>query len=344
MKKNLEIWALLDGVTGHDTQVLGVAEALCVPFNKKKIIYNEQANKPNFLKFDGLDTVDRNRSDIIAEPWPDVIISCGRKSAAVARGIKKQARKAGKRSFAAHILWPGSLFGFDLVCVALHDSIIWPFSGSKKLLKFLGAPNRITKEFLINEYRIWARTIGELPEPRITILIGGDSKNTNFNEVHAKILVEQIVQLSGDLKAAVLVTTSRRTNPAVATYIEEELKRRIGRYLNFHDFNKSKANPFYAYLQLADMIIVTGDSISMASESCSTGKPVYIFSPEGSVSDKHLKFHQSLFEKGYATKMDFETVNKITYSGVPKNNYADKQLNSSEDIAEQIKKRSKLFS
>jgi uncharacterized protein len=338
-----EIWALLDGVSGHDSQVLGVVEALGLRFSKKKIAYNDSANKANFLKFDGLATIDKKKSDIISAPWPDIIVSCGRKAGAVARSIKKKARKAGTKTFAAHILWPGSTFGFDLIACPQHDIIPFPFSGSKKLYRFLGSPNRISKEFLLNEYRIWARTIGELPSPRIAVLVGGDSKKTSFTEAHAKFLSEQVVQLCSKFKTAVMVTTSRRTNETVASYLESELKRRIGRYLHFHDFNKTKANPFYAFLQLADIIIVTGDSVSMCSESCSTGKPVYIFAPEGSASEKHLEFHRALYEKGYAQEFNEEVSDKILLTGIPENNSANKALNSADDIAEEIKTRSRLF-
>ena len=340
---SLEIWALIDGISGHDSQVLGVAEALGVQFTKKKISYNDNAGLPNFLKTDGLKTIDRKKSDMISEPWPDIIISCGRKSASVARSIKKRAKKTGKKTFAAHILWPGNAIGdFDMVAIPAHDAIVWPLSKSKKIFRFLGSPNRITKEFLLNEYMIWARTIGELPKPRIAVLIGGDSKKTAFTEAHAKDLTENLVQLCSKLKATILVTTSRRTSNGVVSFMEEELKKRIGRYLHFHDFRKSKANPFYAFLQLADMIVVTGDSISMVSESCSTGKPVYIFVPEGNSSPKHKDFHESLYHAGFATSFDEQAMKKLLESRLLEKNKADKPLNSAKDIAEEIKKRSGL--
>jgi uncharacterized protein len=341
--QNLEIWALLDGVSGHDSQVSGVVEALGPRFNKKKIAYNEKAGLPNFLKFDGLATIDKKRSDLILAPWPDIIISCGRKAGVVAKAIKNKAGKDGKKTFAAHILWPGTTFGFDMIACPKHDIIPFPFSASKKIFRFLGSPNRISKEFLLNEYRIWARTIGELPSPRIAVLVGGDSKRTSFSESHARVLCESIVELSAKFKAAVLVTTSRRTNEQVTDYMETELKRRIGRYLHFHDFNKTKANPFYAFLQLADIIIVTGDSISMCSESCSTGKPVYIYSPEGNASEKHQEFHHALYDAGYAQEFNEETKRMILEKGIAENNSMNRPLNSSSDIAAEIKIRSKLF-
>ena len=39
-------------------------------------------------------------------------------------------------------------------------------------------------------------------------------------------------------------------------------------------------NPFQAFLGIADRIIVTGDSISMLSEACASGKPVLLFDIE----------------------------------------------------------------
>ena len=47
-------------------------------------------------------------------------------------------------------------------------------------------------------------------------------------------------------------------------------------------------NPFFAFLGLADHVIVTADSVSMMAEACATGRPVYLFDTgEGRTSMKH---------------------------------------------------------
>jgi hypothetical protein len=47
-------------------------------------------------------------------------------------------------------------------------------------------------------------------------------------------------------------------------------------------------NPFFAFLGLADHVVVTADSVSMMAEACATGKPVYLFDTgEGRTSMKH---------------------------------------------------------
>ena len=40
-------------------------------------------------------------------------------------------------------------------------------------------------------------------------------------------------------------------------------------------------NPYFGYLALADAIVVTGDSVSMTSEACASGKPVYVAAMAG---------------------------------------------------------------
>jgi hypothetical protein len=44
------------------------------------------------------------------------------------------------------------------------------------------------------------------------------------------------------------------------------------------DYNDDHtANPYFGFLALADSFIVTAESISMLTESCATGKPVYLY-------------------------------------------------------------------
>jgi len=41
-------------------------------------------------------------------------------------------------------------------------------------------------------------------------------------------------------------------------------------------WNGRNENPYLGLLSLADAIVVTSDSVSMISEACFTGKPVYV--------------------------------------------------------------------
>lgn len=336
--KPLEIWALTDDKPGHNAQVVGVCEALGEPFTKKKIYYNNKASWPNFLKFNKLGTVDFEKSDNISPPWPDIIVSCGRRAMPVALGIKNLAKKSGKACYAAHMMWPGCGFQkLDLVAVPTHDNIPLTFSGSKKILRTVGAPNLITKDFLLQEYKIWSRTIGELPTPKISILIGGDSKKTSFNMKHAKELVDLLAEVVSGLNASLLVSTSRRTRKDVGKYLKEELTRRIGRHIYFHEYGAARANPFFAFLQISDLIIVTGDSISMCSEACSTGTPVFIYSPPENAPAKHRRFHEIIYKRGFAKPFDQESKSLILRNFFT-SKFSGKSLQTSKQVAERIRK------
>lgn len=338
-KKLPEVWALLEEAAGHNAQVLGVVEALKLPYSKKKVIFNSNAKLPNFLKLSPLKTVNAKRSDNLLPPYPDIIISCGRKLAPIALEIKKRAKKDKKKVFAIHILWPGLSFSkFDMVVIPTHDNILPPFRNNKKLFRVIGAPNRITNDFLLQEYKIWSRTIGELPSPRVAVLLGGDSKKTKFTMEHGKDLVAKIVAITSSLKASVMVTNSRRTNEEVSNYIEENLRQKIGRYFYFHDVKKNKANPYFAYLQMADVIIATGDSISMLSEAATSGKPLYIFSPEGNAPAKHRKFHSDLIRSGFARELNDTGITNLIKHGIS-DSKSPKVLNTAETIAKEILKR-----
>ena len=335
-----EVWALLDETTGHNAQVIGVIEALGLAYDKKKIVLKDDFKLSKSVFANPLDNVDFTKSDKISPPWPDILVSCGTKQASIALEIKRMAKKAGKKCFAVQIMWPGAKgVNFDLLAVPEHDNIPFPFNKLGKIIRTKGAPNRINKEYLLQEYQIWSKTIGELASPRIAVLIGGDSRKAVFSRKHAKTLVSLLTEVASKLKASLLISTSRRTKPEIVNFLKEETAQKIGRQIHFHDFGASRANPFSAYLYVADMIVVTGDSISMASEAASTGKPLYIFAPEGNAPEKHSRFHQSLIESGFADYFDSQQIDNILNAGLSDSNKAGVQLQEAKKVAEEIRKR-----
>ena len=81
-------------------------------------------------------------------------------------------------------------------------------------------------------------------------------------------------ELAGRFGASLLITTSARTKPETLAPLEEAL---AAPYFLYRWRPNDNDNPYFAFLGLADRIIVTGDSVSMATEACATGKPVYLF-------------------------------------------------------------------
>ena len=56
-------------------------------------------------------------------------------------------------------------------------------------------------------------------------------------------------------------------------------------------------NPYMGYLALADVLVVTADSVNMVSEAAATGKPVFVVDLKGG-SRKFRLFHEDMRGKG----------------------------------------------
>ena len=68
--------------------------------------------------------VDSRAGDALEPPWPDIIVTCGRRSAIVGLAVKK---RAGGRPLLVHLQNPlTSLQDFDLVVAMEHDDIAGP--------------------------------------------------------------------------------------------------------------------------------------------------------------------------------------------------------------------------
>jgi uncharacterized protein len=111
----------------------------------------------------------------------------------------------------------------------------------------------------------------------------------------ARALARMASRLAADAGGSLLVSTSRRTGAAADELIAAMTVRH-----HAYRYGDSGENPYLGYLAVADAIVVTGDSVSMCTEACATGAPVYIYAPPGYVTAKHRRLHQSLFDHGCA--------------------------------------------
>ena len=89
-----------------------------------------------------------------------------------------------------------------------------------------------------------------------------------------------------------MITPSRRTPAEVTAFVREATAVR-SRLL----WDGEGANPYPAFLAHADAFIVPADSVNMTGEPCATGKPVYVFAPDGG-SPKFTRFHEALRRHG----------------------------------------------
>ena len=94
------------------------------------------------------------------------------------------------------------------------------------------------------------------------------------------------------------MTASRRTGDTNAAILRDALST-----CPAYVWDGEGDNPYFGFLGLADTIVVTADSVSMVSEACATGKPVYVVELEGG-SAKFARFHEGLRAAGITRAFD----------------------------------------
>ena len=124
------------------------------------------------------------------------------------------------------------------------------------------------------------------------MLIGGTNKYYRLTPGIIRELADKLAAMSRATGAGFAITLSRRSGAEAEAILREKLAD-----VPAVIWDGSGDNPYFAYLGLADHIVVTADSVSMVSEACSTGKPVHVVELEGG-SRKFQRFHQGLRADG----------------------------------------------
>jgi mitochondrial fission protein ELM1 len=253
---------------GENAQVLALGEALGWPFEIKRLVYTPYEMVVNLPVLNTLAGVVESKSSPLTAPWPDIVISAGRRNEPVCRWIRQTADKPVRL---VHLGRPwASCESFDLVITTPQ----YRLPEHPKVLQNELPLHRVTDVKLAQEAAKWALRLAHLPRPYITVLAGGHSGPHAFDKKAGRRLARRANAMAAETGGSILVTTSARTPKATADALLSAIDRPAFTYRWSPD---SIENPFYGLLALADTIVVTGDSVSMIAEACATGKPVYLF-------------------------------------------------------------------
>ena len=284
-------WVLSDGKAGAETQSLGLAEALgLVPEVKRLAVRAPWRWLPPALWLAPLAAPGSGGAGL-APPWPDLVIACGRLTAAPAAAL----RRAGRGAIRAIQIQDPQLDPrhFDLVVAPAHDRL-----AGANVLTTLGALHRATPGRLAAAAALLTPRLEALPQPRVAVLIGGDSKVHRMTAETTRHLTEQLARLVNEEGVGLMVTTSRRTGAE-----NNEILRRGLEGLAVDLWDGAGENPYCGYLALAEGILVTADSVNMVSEAAATGKPVQVIGLEGG-SARQERFHDAMREAGITRPFD----------------------------------------
>ncbi len=285
-------WVITDGKAGHVTQAMGLADAMGFDTVEKTIRpaipwrWLPAAIWPPGVSGLGGD------ADSLAGTPPDLIVSCGRHAVGPALWVKSRGRG---RSFHIHVEHPRvDPRRFDLIASPKHDGLEGP-----NVIPVLGSLHRVTPQKLSAAAADLAPKLAHLPHPRVAVLIGGNNSVYRLTDEVTDRLADGLQRLTRDFGASLMVTASRRTGKAA----ESRLRNRLAA-LPCVFWDGTGDNPYLGYLGSADAIVVTCDSVNMASEACSTGKPVYVVELESRRDSKFAAFHRSLTETGFTRPFD----------------------------------------
>jgi uncharacterized protein len=269
-------WVVTEGLAGLQNQAIGLAQALRLPYVLKVV------KKPK-----GIWRLFSSGRHDLAPPWPDLLISCGRQSVSASVAVR---RASENKTFTVHIQDPLSdPRQFDLVIVPAHDKI-----RGENVFVTLGSVHHVSAEKLIGAAGHFRPLLASLPRPLISVLVGGKNRHQSFSDASAHDFAGKLKLAATNTAGGLAVTFSRRTGAGNEAIIRHDLKGQAS-----YIWDGTGENPYLGLLALADVIIVTGDSISMVSEACSTGKPVYIFELPHA-GKRHKEFCESLIKSGHA--------------------------------------------
>lgn len=282
-------WVISDGKAGIEIQCRGLAEALGFePVIKRiKIRAPWRWLPPRFWRdpLAALQVEGNGGGDRLMPPWPDVMIGTGRLAVGPNLAIR---RASGGRTFSVQVQDPKvALDNFDVVVAPAHDRLRGP-----NVIETRGSLHGLTDAKLAAAAARFAAAVEHLPRPRVTVLIGGNSRTHRLTRRNARNLARDLARLARESGAGLLVTPSRRTGPETLAILREGL---AGLPTAFWD--GSGENPYLGYLALADAFVVTGDSVNMICEAAFTGKPVHIAEITGG-TPKFRRFHRAMREAG----------------------------------------------
>jgi mitochondrial fission protein ELM1 len=260
------VWLLLGDKPGDNAQVEAVVEALGWRCERKLLHWQAPyaTRKPRFRIT--LDHLDRSRSAPLEPPWPDLILTIGRRPSMVALWVKEQS--AGRSRIVLFGKPSGQMSRFDLVVAGAEVQL----PALPNVLPIRLPLMRAREEDISAAVARWQLRLAALPGPLIALLVGGPTVPFVFD---ARVSA-QLCRLAAEITAAggtPYVTTSRRTPPAVVEHLRTQLPERARL---FEWTPESPDNPYLALLGLADSFIVTGDSVSMLAEVARARKPLAI--------------------------------------------------------------------
>ena len=267
MAQATPVWVLLGQRTGDNNQLLRLAAELGLPFRTLELRYNLLHLLPPALLGASLASLDSGSRNLIAPPWPELVLGVGHRSVPVALAIRAL---SGGRSKLVRLgnprLDPARL---DLVITTPQYAV----GDAPDVLRLPVGISTAAKLDPTPEERDW---LGKFARPHRLLLLGGETFMWTLGPGQVVPAVSTLKEKPGSVIAVASGRSSEAMLDAVATALagtEPGVVR--GRFPRYP-----------ALIDDADEIYVTADSVAMVSDAIATGKPVGLIEPAKSLSGR----------------------------------------------------------
>lgn len=284
------VWVLSDGTAGMVSQSLALAQALDMAYFDVRIFASPIYRLfPQMGTWMGMPISPRRNDRRIGPPWPDILITCGKRTAGAALAIRRLSKGQTK---IVQIQDPRiSPSYFDVMVVPKHDPIA--AQNLPHMVVSTGSLNRLTMPEITKAAKELDKPLKRIKMAKTAVMIGGHNKRYRASREDFEHLAERLKDFAKTHQRHLILVGSRRTPKSSLAAMSAILGQ-----TPHHLWDGKGANPYPGVLGLADDIIVTSDSVNMASEACLTGKAVYVAELQEETG-RIAQFHEYLREGGY---------------------------------------------
>lgn len=237
----------------------------------------------------------------------DIVISCGSSVASLNKflSVENNAKNA--------VIMKPSVLGlnkFNMVILPRHDS-----TGRRRdhVIVTDTVPNLIDESSVLEASRKIASLTKLERSKKIGVLLGGDNSDFALTDDITEALLNNVISASRKLDFDLLFTTSRRTSREAEKAVKDRLyQEKCCKFLVIAN-EKNIPNAVSGILGLSDVVVVSGESVSMISEAIYSKKTVVVFrlKKKRKRVSKFEKMLDNLEKKGYITVADAEELSDV---------------------------------
>jgi len=227
--------------------------------------------------------------------YAEFIVSCGSSLAPVNIFMSKE--NNAKNVVVMDPAIPLGLNKFSFVIAPKHDRM----KRAKNVIMTTLAPNLVDAASLRSQGEKLKNNVKIEKDKIVGLLIGGDNPEFELSDDLLKKTLADLLKVCESNDAELLVTTSRRTNKTQEAIIKAALQKNPKcRVLVIANENNPEGI-VAGILALSNVVVVSGESVSMVSEAVSSGRKTVVFSLNKKKSGvtKHELALDSLAKDGY---------------------------------------------